>query len=110
MTDYAWFDKGDGRQVYRRIRRGAEAPRSDLPCPMLISDQIEPTKSMVDGQYYTSKAALRATYKPSGNATGDRYIEVGNEELRPPAKRRPDRREIRESIEKAASRAGVLQS
>ena len=58
--------------------------RSDtIPVPMVISDTIEPVQSMADGRYYSSKAALRATYKPSGNPQGESYIEVGNEATKP---------------------------
>lgn len=74
--------------------------RSSLPCPMVIGDSVE-IKSMVDGKIYTSKAALRRSYRERG------YIEVGNEELKPPPKPKPDRKKIRESVEKAFSRAGI---
>ena len=39
--------------------------RSDLAAPMILSDNIE-VKSMVDGNIYTSKAALRASYRARG--------------------------------------------
>ena len=48
--------------------------RSALPMPMVISDTMEPTEQ-VDGRFYTSKRAFRAT----GRALG--LIEVGNERL-----------------------------
>lgn len=84
---------------------------SDLPAPRIIGDTIEPTQSMVDGQYYTSKAAIRATYKPSGNKDGKRYVELGNDSSvvnpKPFVKPKPDRKEVRKSIEKAFSRAGL---
>lgn len=73
---------------------------SDLPAPMVIGDAIE-VKSMVDGQMYTSKSALRKSYREKG------YIEVGNEELKPAPKPKPDRKAIRESVEKAFSRVGI---
>lgn len=85
--------------------------RSDLPAPMLLSDTIEPTQSMVDGQYYTSKAAIRATYKPSGNKEGKRYVELGNDSSvtspKPFTRPKPDRKDVRKSIDKAFSRAGL---
>ncbi len=77
MTRYAWIDAGNGRKVYRAIR-SPPAHRSALPCPMLITDSIEPTQSMADGKFYTSKTALRRTYRPEGNPQGVEYIEVGN--------------------------------
>lgn len=74
--------------------------RSDLPSPMVISDDIE-VKSMVDGKVYSSKSALRRSYREGG------YIEVGNEEMKPAPKPKPDRKAIRESVRKAASRVGI---
>ncbi|MEH6743899.1 hypothetical protein [Hyphomonas sp.] len=47
--------------------------RSDLAAPMLIRDNIEPVRSMLDGQLYDSKSTLRATYKQAG------VVEVGND-------------------------------
>jgi hypothetical protein len=85
--------------------------KSDLPSPMIISDTIEPTQSMADGKFYTSKAAIRATYKPSGNKDGKSYIEVGNDSSvvnpKPFKRPKPDRKEVRKSIEKAFSRVGI---
>jgi hypothetical protein len=39
--------------------------RSDLPCPMIISDGIE-MKSMLDGQTYTSKRAYHDSLRKGG--------------------------------------------
>ena len=84
---------------------------SDLPAPMLINDSMEPTQSMVDGQFYTSKAALRATYKPSGNREGKSFVEVGNDSSvtspKPFKKPKPDRKEIKAAVGKAFSQAGL---
>ena len=86
----------------------SEAPaRSSLPAPQVIADTMAPTQSMVDGKFYTSKAALRATYKPSGNKDGKRYNEVGNEKPKPFQKPRPKREEIRAAVRRAASRVGL---
>jgi len=76
--------------------------RSNLPFPMIISDQIE-LKSMVDGKIYTSKSALRRSYRAKG------YDEVGNEWLRNEPKRvepKIDRRAIRDTVGRAMTRAG----
>lgn len=101
--DMPWLDpakRGGGRKRYSHgHERGNPASRSDLPAPMLISDQIE-VKSMVDGKTYTSKSGLRKSYREGG------YIEVGNEEMKPP-KRKSDRKGIRESVEKAFARTGI---
>ena len=80
VKTYDWFTTGDGRSVYRKVEQAPRGIRSDLPAPMIASDRLDqPTQSMADGKYYTSKAALRATYKPSGNPQGNSYVEVGNE-------------------------------
>lgn len=83
---------------------------SDLPAPRIIGDTIEPTQSMVDGKYYTSKAAIRATYMPSGNAEGKRYVEVGNDssvmDPKPFKKPAPDRKAIKAAVGKALSQTG----
>lgn len=78
--------------------------RSPLPAPMVISDTLEPTQSMADGKYYTSKAALRATYKPSGNPDGISYVEVGNEQVKDPPKPKIDEAGIQASLQKALAR------
>lgn len=78
-AQYAWFDAGNGRQVFRRIPARVVG-RSSLPCPMVITDAIEPTQSMADGQFYTSKTALRRTYRADGNPQGVDYVEVGNDQ------------------------------
>jgi hypothetical protein len=84
------------------IERKEKLPpaRSDLPCPMVISDDLE-IKSMVDGKTYTSKRALRQSYRANG------YVEVGNEEQKMPAKPKPDRKAIRMAARKALSQVGI---
>lgn len=96
------------------IYRIAHAPepafnkRSILGTPALIGDEMPPTKNMVDGKFYTSKSAMRATYKPSGNADGTSFVEVGNDPamFRRPPKPKPDRRAIKAAVGRAFSRAG----
>jgi hypothetical protein len=75
-----------------------EPARSDMPIPFVASDTMEPVQSMVDGKFYTSKAVLRASYKAAG------VVEVGNDpaRLRPKPKTAPDRKAIRQSLQKAA--------
>jgi hypothetical protein len=77
-----------------RVARSAGVPaRSDLPCPNVISDTIEPTEQ-VDGKYYTSKTAFRAT----GRALG--LTEIGNEKVKP-RQRASARREEKERRRKS---------
>lgn len=99
-AEYVWIDLGNGRQGLRKVKKEIPVARSDLACPMVLSDQIE-TKSMVDGQTYTSKRALRESYRRKG------YVEVGNEEQKPQKKAAPDRKGIRDSLGKAFAKAGL---
>lgn len=84
------------------VERKPKTPlaRSDLPCPIVISDAMDPVQSMLDGKCYTSKSLLRSTYKAAG------VTEVGNDpaRLRPKPKPVPDRKAIRASLERAKSR------
>ena len=76
---YRWYDLGNGRQVYRRVRDESPVARSDLPTPMLIRDFDEPVRSCADGKWYTSKRDLAASHRASGNPHGVDFIEIGNE-------------------------------
>lgn len=82
-------------------RKAAIPPaRSELPFPMIVSDQIE-LQSQVDGKIYTSKSALRRSYRERG------YVEIGNEELKPKPAFKPDRKAIRNSVGKALAQVGI---
>jgi len=60
-----------------RVKKPAlEHARSDLPCPMVISDTMDAVEQ-VDGKFYTSKSAFRAV----GRAHG--LTEVGTEKPKP---------------------------
>lgn len=61
---------------FRVKRTPTNFARSSLPLPYVISDIMEPTEQ-VDGRFYTSKRAFRAT----GRALG--LIEVGTEKFKP---------------------------
>jgi hypothetical protein len=67
---------------------------------MLMSDTMDPVQSMLDGRMYDSKSRLRATYKDAG------VTEIGNDPQRFKTKERPkpDRKAIRDSIERAKAR------
>ncbi len=81
-------------------RKMAGVAASKLPFPMVISDQIE-IQNQVDGKIYTSKAALRQSYRANG------YVEVGNEELKVKRTVKPDRKAIKDSVRRAAARVGL---
>jgi len=74
--------------------------RSDLPAPMVIIDTMGPVQSMLDGKLYDSKSELRKTYKQAG------VVEVGNDpqRYRPKPKAKIDRRQIRDTLQKAKAR------
>lgn len=83
--------------------------RSILGAPMVIGDEMAPTKNMVDGKFYTSKSAMRATYRPSGNPEGASFAEIGNDPamLRRPSKPKADRTAVKAAVGRAFSRAGL---
>ena len=74
--------------------------RSALPGPAFIGDNIE-LRSMADGQIYTSKRALRRSYRERG------YIEVGDQQQKTPERPKPDPNATRNSLRKAFSQAGI---
>lgn len=43
------------------------------------SDETEPLVSAADGNVYTSRSAMRASYKASNNPRGINFVEVGDE-------------------------------
>ena len=61
---------------FRFVKDTLPPARSELPVPILISDEMPPVEQ-VDGRFYTSKAAFRAV----GRAHG--LTEVGNEKVAP---------------------------
>jgi hypothetical protein len=78
---------------FRFVKPATPAARSDLPCPMIISDIMDPTEQ-VDGNFYTSKSAFRRVGRQLG------LIEVGNE--KPKARKKAS---TQESAEKARREA-----
>lgn len=75
---------------------GAGARRV-LCAPRVVSDSIEPTLGP-DGKLHTSLASYRHSCTPEGNARGERYAELGRDEM--PAFKAPefDRGKRREAI------------
>jgi hypothetical protein len=89
------------KEIVLPAKRERRAPaRSDLPCPRLASDIMEPVQSQVDGRMYDSKSAIRAHYRQAG------VIEVGNDpaRLRPFVKPRVGRKEVKDAVAKAKAR------
>lgn len=97
---WIWDDRINQLVEASEYRR-SPPKRSELPAPMIIGDTMEEgVQSQLDGKIYTSKSQLRKTYKQAG------VTEVGNDpaRLKPFKKPRPDRKQIRTSVEKAAAR------
>lgn len=77
---------------------GCDAGRQ-VSAPRIISDFIEPTMGP-DGKMHDSLAAYRRSLEPGGNPQGERYLEIGNEEIKPNLPKF-DRKERREDIKAA---------
>lgn len=97
---YAWFDAGNGRQVYRRIPE-ARPERSNLPCPGIIGAFSRPMQSMADGKWYDTPRELEASYKAANNPHGVDFVCVGNEDITKFTPPKRDRKADREAIERA---------
>lgn len=107
MTSQAYRDNYrliEWKPVRYERRRVIPPARSDLPCPHIVGDTMDPVQSMATGKMYDSKSAIRAEYKQLG------LTEVGNDssviDPKPFRKPKPDRKAIRSTIERAFSRAG----
>lgn len=70
------------------------------------NDEQPPTRSMADGKVYTSKSAMRRSYRASGNPQGVHYDEVGNDpaRFRQPTPAKPDERGIKDAVDRAFAR------
>jgi hypothetical protein len=75
MPDFAWFDCGNGRKVYRKVPE-ERGERSSLASPMLIRPFPEPLQSMADGRYYDTPRDLERTYRADGNPFGQEFKAV----------------------------------
>lgn len=68
------------------------------------SDSTEPLLSMADGKMYTSKAAMRQSYRASGNPQGIEYTEIGDDKSYrriAEKKRKPDPKVITDAVDRA---------
>ena len=92
-------------------RKPDDRQRSDLEFPYLSLDTMEPVQSMLDGQFYTSKAALRESYKEHNRVNGTSIVEVGDDssitDPKPAPKPKRDKNGVRASVEKAFSQVGL---
>lgn len=62
----------DGKMVEKG---GSEDTGFQGHAPMIISDEMEPTRNPIDGRVYDSRSSYKRVAKERG------YIEVGNEKL-----------------------------
>ncbi len=106
-ADEAWFVFDDGRQYLRKLEQEDNAARSDFPTPRIMSDHIDPVKSMADGKTYDSKSALYRTYRADGNPQGIRYECVGNEDTSKFNRPKRDKAKAMEAVHRAASEMGI---
>ena len=79
---------------------------SALSSPYFVTDTLDsPLYSGADGKQYTSKAALRSSYKAANNPRGIDFIEVGNDtSFNPPKEIRTSDAGIDASLKKAIER------
>lgn len=95
--DEAWFVFDDGKRYLRKRDQSASA-RREVNFPMIgRGDTIDPCCG-ADGKFYTSLSAYRATLKPDGNPKGERFIEMGDQELPPFKAPEFDRQSRRDAI------------
>lgn len=86
--------------VYRTYDDRNPAPRPRIN----TSDEQPALMSYADGKMYTSKAAMRESYKPGGNPQGATFVEIGDDQSykqQAQANRKPDENLIREATERA---------
>jgi hypothetical protein len=105
---YKW-DKEAGKMMPAEVVDAKRArtqyrAQSDLPTPTVIHDNIE-VQSQADGLWYSSKSALRKSYKHHG------VIEVGDaraQTIKPPVKKSKAqrRKEVRDAVRKSAATLG----
>lgn len=98
------FAQIEWKPIQHEERARVAPARSALPCPMIGGDNLDKPAWGPDGKLHTSKASLRASYKPSGNPMGNSYVEVGNEKLPEPKQHKPSDADIDKSIHKALAR------
>lgn len=96
-ADEAWFVFDDGRQ-YLRKREPVARVEHGLT---IMSDNIDPIKSMADGNTYDSKSALYRSYRADGNPQGIAYECVGNAEIHHFTKPTRDKGKSIEAIKRA---------
>ena len=62
---YDWFDLGNGRTVFRKVREDLRQ-RSHLPAPRIRPDGMAAVWNPCDGREYESKSAYERAVKDAG--------------------------------------------
>lgn len=92
---------GEIEPFVNRIYDDANPP----PLPRINTNDEQPAlMSMADGKMYTSKAAMRESYKPGGNPQGATFVEIGDDQSykkQAQTNRKPDEKLIHEATERA---------
>jgi len=87
------------------LPRRSEAPpaRSSLPCPMVISDQMEAAEHPCTGAMIDSKSRFERITREHGCVT------IGDDpsRLRNAREKAPDRKQIRESLQRSFAQHGL---
>lgn len=96
------LDSGAFEPFVNRIYDANNPP----PLPRIYTgDETPALVSMADGKHYTSKAAMRESYRASNNPQGKEFIEVGDapEYITPPPRKTlaPKKENFLEAVEKA---------
>lgn len=104
MTKYTYSPAGLVNQDTGAVEPFNRNAPVTLP-QIMRGDEQEALLSYADGKMYTSKAAMRASYKASGNPQGVEYIEVGDDQSRKkkPARVKSDPAAIKSSVERAVA-------
>lgn len=62
------------------MKRERNEARSDFPAPAIRTDSCDPIRG-ADGKLHDSLSSYRKSLEPSGNPRGERFFELGNDEL-----------------------------
>ncbi len=91
-------DEYDRRMADREERLFQKRANQGEPCaPMVITDGMEPVRSMTNGRIYDSKSSIRAEYRRAG------VIECGTDT--PMTKPKPDKAALKKARKAALGKA-----
>lgn len=77
-TTYVYTPQGFLNKTTGEIEPIVHSSRVFMP-QIMRGDDTEPLVSMADGKTYTSKAAMRESYKATHNPRGIEFVEVGDD-------------------------------